>query len=43
MNKKKENNNFLIKNYNNEDYNDEIQGKYYNKYIDTSDSNNIQE
>ena len=42
-NKKIENNKYKKQNYVNEDYDNEIESKYYNKYIETTDSNNIQE
>ena len=42
-NKKLENNKYKKQNYVNEDYDNEIESKYYNKYIQTTDSNNIQE
>jgi hypothetical protein len=42
-NKKLENNKYKKQNYVNEDYDNEIESKYYNKYIETTDSNNIQE
>ena len=40
---KLENDEYKKQNYTNEEYNNETESKYYNKYIETTDSNNIQE